>query len=233
LKALQLNLTFCNIAGQIKLVVTAVFVRSYKKRTMKRLMLVFAFLSASLLLKAQEDEEESTGGFKKERLFTGGNVIASFYTGGTAFGLSPHFGYSITKWLDAALSVNFIYTSQRDEYGYKYHQIDVGPGAFIRLFPVNFLFVQAQYEHNFQSLKIIPPPGYGNSYNVKEDVNSLLLGAGFATGREGGNTYYYFSIMADVLELPNSPYVDSYGRLIPVVRAGFNIALFQGRKRDY
>lgn len=186
-------------------------------------------------VKAQEEREESeerTGGFKKENIFTGGNVIASFYTGGTVLGVSPHLGYSITNWLDAAVSLNFIYTGETDQYDYKFRQTNIGPGAFVRVFPVQFLFAQVQYEHNFQNLKIIPPGS--SSYKLKEDVNSLLLGAGFASGREGGNnTYYYFSVMFDALKLPNSPYVDSYGRLIPVIRAGFNIALFQGRGRRY
>jgi hypothetical protein len=179
---------------------------------------------------AQDPESEETikaSGFKKENLFTGGNVIASFYTGGTTLGVSPHLGYSITNWLDAAVSLNFVYNGQRDEYDTKYRQTNLGPGAFVRVFPVKFLFAQVQYEHNFQKLKIIPPGG--TSYKLTEDVNSLLLGAGIATGRErGNNTYYYLSVMFDALKLPNSPYVDSYGRLIPVIRAGFNIALFQG-----
>jgi len=159
-------------------------------------------------------------------------VTVSFYTGGTVLGVSPHFGYSITEWLDAAVSLNFIYTGERDQYDTKYRQTNLGPGAFIRIFPVKFLFAQAQYEHNFQTLKILP--AVGSSYKSKEDVNSLLLGAGFASGREkGNNTYYYLSVMFDALKLTNSPYVDSYGRLIPVIRAGFNIALFQGRNRNY
>ncbi len=178
---------------------------------------------------AQDEGEENNGGFKKENLFTGGNVIASFYTGGTVLGVSPHFGYSITNWLDVAASLNFIYTGERDQYDYKFRQTNIGPGAFVRIFPVNFLFAQAQYEHNFQTLKIIPPGS--SSYKIKEDVNSLLLGAGISSGREpGNNTYYYFSVMFDALQLKNSPYLDSYGRLIPVIRAGFNIALFQGRQ---
>ena len=194
------------------------------------LAVVLMLFTLSPFLKAQEENEERVSGFKKENLFTGGNVIASFYTGGTVLGVSPHFGYSLTNWLDAAVSLNFIYTGETDQYNYKYRQTNIGPGAFVRIFPINFLFAQAQFEHNFQTLKIIPPGS--NSYKLKEDVNSLLLGAGFATGRESGNnTYYYFSVMFDALKLTNSPYVDSYGRLIPVIRAGFNIALFQGGGR--
>jgi hypothetical protein len=31
----------------------------------------------------------------------------------------------------------------------------------------------------------------------------------------------------------NSPYVDNFGRSNPIIRAGYNIGLFQGRNRRY
>ncbi|MES2892839.1 MAG: hypothetical protein V4725_12520 [Bacteroidota bacterium] len=198
---------------------------------MKKATLFFPFLLMSFVIFAQDPEEDETinRGFKKENLFTGGNVIASFYSGGTTLGVSPHFGYSVTNWLDVAASLNFIYTGQRDEFETKYRQTNIGPGAFIRVFPLPFLFVQGQYERNFQTLKVIP--FNGTQYKIKENVNSVLMGAGFASGREkGNNTYYYFAVMLDVLKKPNSPYVDSRGQIIPVIRAGFNIALFQSNR---
>ena len=194
-------------------------------------LLMGIFISSTLLFAQEEepDEEMENKGFKKENLFTGGNVIISFYSGGTSLGLSPHLGYSITNWLDVAASLNFIYTGESDEFDNKYRQTNVGPGAFVRIFPLPFLFLQGQYEHNIQTLKVIP--SFGPEYKIKENANSLLLGAGFASGRErGNNTYYYFAIMFDVLEEPNSPYVDSQGGIIPIIRAGFNIALFQGSR---
>ena len=200
---------------------------------MKKILLLLCFTSFLTLLFAQETEpeEESTSGFQKNKLFTGGSLTLSFYTGGTTIGVSPYFGYSVTKWLDAALSLNFIYKGQKDTYGNKARQVNIGPGAFVRLFPVDFLYVQAQYEHNFINYKYIPQAG-GGTFKDKFDVNSLLLGAGYSSGRGGGsNTYYYLSVMFDVTQLPNSPYVDSYGRLVPIIRAGFNVGLFQGRQK--
>ena len=178
---------------------------------MKKILLAVLLFNLALAVNAQdEEEEERTPGFKKEKMFTGGNVILSFYTGGTVLGMSPHLGYSLTNWLDAAVSFNFVYTGETDPYQNKYREYDYGPGAFVRIFPIPFLFAQAQYEHNFQQIDIYS----GNStYHYKQDVNSLLVGAGFASGRmKGNNTYYYFSIMYDALQLPNSPYMDSYGR---------------------
>ena len=202
---------------------------------MKKIFLVLFLSTLSTAIFAQreekDDEEEKVTGFQKDKLFTGGDLTLSFYTGGTTIGVSPYLGYSLTSWLDAAVSLNFVYQGQRDYNDDKYRQTNLGPGAFVRIFPINFLYAQAQYEHNFISQKYIPRGG-GGTYKYKTDVNSLLLGAGYSSGRgEGNNTYYYFSVLFDVAQLPNSPYVDSYGRLIPVIRAGINVALFQGRQR--
>ena len=186
---------------------------------------------AAVAQKEMEPEEEKTGGFQKEKLFTGGDLTLAFYSGLTTLGVSPYLGYSVTKWLDGAVSLNFVYQGQRDEFGNKYRQTNFGPGAFVRLFPVDFLYAQVQYEHNFITSKYIAEDGSASS-KYKTDVNSLLLGAGYCSGRsEGSNTYYYLSVLFDVAQLPNSPYVDYQGRLIPIIKAGLNIGLFQGRQR--
>lgn len=199
---------------------------------MKKILLGILILNVTLALYAQDEAQENVSGFKKENVFTGGNLTVSFYTGGTALGVSPHLGYSFTKWLDAAVSLNFLYTGENDGFNTRYRQTVVGPGAFVRIFPVQFLFLQSQFEHNFLTLKELPPTGPSKKY--KEDVNSLLLGAGYSSGRSrGNNSYYYISVMFDALKLQNSPYVDSRGRLIPVIRAGFNIALFQGKGEKF
>jgi len=206
---------------------------STNKQQMKKIVLLFSvtIFSISVFAQQSEPEEERVSGFQKEKLFTGGDLTLAFYTGGSTLGVSPYLGYSLTKWLDAAASLNFVYQGQKDIYGYKYRQTNLGPGAFVRIFfPVNFLYL-AQYEHNFINYKIIEP-GTGNSSKYKADVNSVLLGAGYSSGRsEGNNSYYYLSVMFDVAQQPNSPYVDSYRRMIPVIRAGYNIGLFQGRQR--
>lgn len=208
---------------------------------MKRGMIVI-FLFAALQGVAQEkpgnnDETETQQKPNLQRFFTGGSLNVGFSGYSTNLGISPIFGYSLTNWMDAGISLNVNYISQRDyqEVGDKLRQTLIGPGAFVRLFPVNFLFASAQYEYNFIRYKYIPSPA-GNYVSNKVHVNasSLLLGAGYAGGRQrGGNSYYYFSISWDVLGDRNSPYVDSYGRTVPVIRAGYNIGLFQGRRSRF
>ncbi len=204
--------------------------------------LVLSNLSAQTT-KEEEDEEEK-GGFKKENLFTGGNVGLGFFNNTFFAGVGPYFGYSINKYVDAAVGLNFNYLSQRDDFTtLKVRQSIIGPSAFVRLYPVKFLFAHAQYEYNFIKQKQI----YGNGIPdiiFKDEAPSVLIGPGFASGRDTDNkTFFYFSVLFDVLKRQNSPYTDNFGRIIPIYRIGMNIALFQGgednstsrqrRRRDF
>jgi hypothetical protein len=179
----------------------------------------------------KEEKSEKTRGFKKQNLFTGGGISLGFSNGTTSLGLIPHFGYSLNKYIDVAASLNFNYISQRDfnVFGDKLRQTIIAPGAFVRLFPVKFLFAQAQYEHSFIKLKYHPADNSGFiSFTEKFEGNSLLVGAGYAQGRDDGNTFYYLSLMFDVGKSRYSPYKDELGRNIPIIKAGINVALFQG-----
>lgn len=188
---------------------------------------------------AQESEGaqfKPKAGFQKQKLFSGGSANLGFSSGSTMLGITPQLGYSLTNWLDAGINFNINYLSQRDYYnGDKYRQTTFGPGAFMRLFPVNFLFASAQYEYNSMHLKKIPSQNGIPSTKTSINANSFLIGAGYAGGRQsGGNSYYFLSIMWDVSGDPNSPYRDSYGHINPVIRAGYNIGLFQNHyKRGY
>jgi hypothetical protein len=177
----------------------------------------------------QNDNSDVKRGFPKYKLFTGGSATLGLANGSTLLGISPQFGMSLTDWMDAGITFNLYYLSQYDYNSpAKIQQTTYGPGAFVRLFPVNFLFLSAQYEYNSMSQKYFPGiPGVPNETN-HYGANSLLLGGGYAGGRrKGGNTYYYMSVSWDVLGEANSPYVDSYGRSIVQFRVGYNIGLFQ------
>lgn len=210
------------------------FKHSFMKNIVCALVLMGSF---QLPVLAQEKTDETADEprrktFKKENLFTGGSVNASFFNGTTSFGINPHFGYSINKFVDVALSMNVSYISQRDNQfnGDKLRQNVLGPGAFVRIFPVKFLFAQAQYEHSFIRYKYIYPSGSAQpSEKQRFEANSLLVGAGYTNGREGGNNFYYVSVLFDVLRQPNSPYTDNNNRVIPVFKVGYNIGLF-GRR---
>lgn len=203
---------------------------------MKRLLLILLITGCGVSVIAQKeketDSETKSSGFKKEYLFSGGNVNISFFNGVTVLGASPQLGYSVAKWLDAGVIVGYTYTSQRDNFNNKFRQTIFAPGAFARLFPIDFLFASVQFEHNFVTQKEIPVSG--GLYKYKTDVNSLLIGGGYSSGRAARNSpYYYFSVSVDILNQPNSPYTDRFNNLLPVIIAGFNIPLFQASRSRY
>jgi len=193
------------------------------------LFVLLSFLALNVSAQEEPDDEETPEfhGFKRELLFTGGTLNLSLFNGTTVLGATPQLGYNIASWLDAGVVFGYTYSSQRDYSNNKLRQTIIGPGAFVRIFPVNFLFITSQFEHNFVRLKAIP--SFGTISTYKYNVSSLLLGAGYTSGREGRNSpYYFFSVSVDVLKNINSPYKDQYNNLIPVVNAGLNIPLFQG-----
>lgn len=188
----------------------------------------------------QSDEK----GFKLDHLFTGGGVDLSFSNYSFVVGGSPIIGYSINKWVDVGIGINVTYISER-EYGYdqngnevatgnKIHQTDIAPVAFARFYPLKFLFIQAQGEQNMITQKYISGYGYPTE-KQKFDATSLLLGVGYANGREGvGDFYYYLSLSVDVLKNRYSPYVqralNGDVNILPILKAGIQVPLFQGRK---
>jgi hypothetical protein len=212
---------------------------------MKKLCALTLLFTLSITVVNAQDEEEKTGGFKKENLFTGGSITLSFFNGQTILGGNPIFGYKIADWVDGGLVFNYIYSGSRDYqyYNDKIRQNIYGGGAFVRLYPVPFLFVQGQLEHNWSKVKYEYPDNIAPDESYKVDATSLLVGGGFASGREkGGTTFYYISLLFDVMKDINSPYVDVNANpsdpadqrvdIAPIIRAGINIGLFQGRYRS-
>ncbi len=202
---------------------------------MKKTAFLLAFSLMTATLFAQKEKEEKEKGSGKENLFTGGSISLAFYNNTFLIGGSPVFGYSLANWVDAGLVVNYNYTSYRDYnfiFNDKLRQKVYGGGAFLKLYPVRFLFAQAQLEHNFIRQKFIP--NIGSTQTYKTDVSSFLVGGGYTTGRfgRGGNPFYYLAVLFDVSGNKNSPYTDAYGRTIPIIRVGIQVPLFQGGGRQ-
>ena len=201
---------------------------------MKKLLLVLWVLflvisNANAQIDTEDSVEVNKKLFKKENLIVGGNVALGLGSGNFSIGLGPYAGYSINKYIDVAVGLNYSYISQRDfNTTLKLRQSVIGPSAFVRLYPVKFLFAHAQYEYNFITLKQIYGRGIPDEV-YKINVPSFLIGPGFASGRDSYNkTFYYITVLFDVMKNINSPYTDNQGRITPVFRAGYNIALFQG-----
>jgi len=211
---------------------------------MKKILTLILLLACLNGFAQDADEDFREGGFKKENLFTGGGLQLSFANSTFVGGLSPVFGYSINKWIDAGIVVNFTYASDNhvvyvDNVGNYYYTDDrlrqtiFGPGAFVKFYPLKFLFLQAQGEMNYLTEKLYP---VGSSVQKeKHTVPGLLAGVGYAGGREGvGSFFYQISLSFDVLRRPHSPYVEtlSSGRVnaLPIIRAAIQIPLFNGNR---
>lgn len=208
---------------------------------MKNILVAIILLLASVKGFAQYEEVSPKGGekpekekgFQKDNLFVGGTLNLGFGNSFTALGIAPFFGYNLTPWLDVAVSPGISYTSQRDYINLddRLRQTVYGPGTFVRIFPVRFIFAQAQYEFNLIRQKYIPPSNIGlSTEKYKYDAHSFLVGGGYASGRDQYNkSFFYISVMWDIAKAEFSPYKDNLRRAVPIIRAGYNIALFQGR----
>lgn len=196
---------------------------------------MFMLSVANIYAQEGNEAEEALGRdhlkfWRKDKFFTGGTVNMSFFNGITMLGATPHFGYSFTRFIDAAVSFNVSYISQRNYQvsGDKLRQTILAPGAFVRIYPVDFLFAHAQFDRNFIRYKYVPAFTTGNGNELyKYKANSLLLGGGYCSGRDGYGSFYYVSILWDVARDKYSPYVDNTGRAVPLIRAGVNVALFR------
>jgi hypothetical protein len=168
-------------------------------------------------------DEGNGNGFLKQNLFVGGSLGLAFSTDQFSIGVNPEIGYSLNRWVDAGLVVNFNYNSisQDPSLGYYYgeKQFIYGGGAFARIYFLPFLFVTAQPEYNWISDK---QTQNGASYEYHAGAASLLVGGGYGQRLVGQGTYY-IAILFDVAGDRNSPYNDIYGHPFPILRAGFDI----------
>jgi hypothetical protein len=177
------------------------------------------------------DEGPGTG-FQKENLFMGGSLNLSFGSYDFNVGVSPEVGYSLNKWLDAGVVVNFNYNSIRADPNLiyndntRYRTFTYGGGLFARAYPLPFLFFTVQPEFNWVSAnqKYVPT---GQTFNYTANAPSLLLGIGYGQ-RVVGQGSFYIALMFDAIDNVNSPYNDINGHPLPVIKAGFDFYLHHG-----
>lgn len=190
------------------------------------------FITGCLLFRLDsfaQDRVEKQRSYDPSNWFAGGSVSLGVASGTFNAGIHPHYGYTIAKWIDVAGVANFEYQSTKDGYNNKYRTTTYGLGAFTRIYPVHFLFIQAEPEYNFIAQKFIPYTTGNTPEKNTLHAPSFLIGGGYVTSRSNKNSFTYLSILVDVLKNINSPYIDGYGNLIPIIRAGINIGL--NRKR--
>lgn len=180
-----------------------------------------------------ESDESKGSGFSTNKIFVGGSLNLGFASNTFQVGAVPEIGYSITDWLDAGISININYASQRADPFYngnvRYRNFNYGGGPFMRLYPVRFLFIQTQFEQNWIRVNAKDyNTGYESAATYKSQ--SLIAGIGY-TQRIVGQSSFYTMLGLDLLTDRNSPYRDGYNNTaIPIIRAGFNFYLKPSRK---
>jgi hypothetical protein len=205
----------------------------------KILLLIFSivFLAKIFAQAPSPDDASDEGkkGFKKENIFIGGGITLGFASNTFQIGGTPEMGYSIAQWLDAGLGLNVNYASQKADPDYyynantRYHSFSYGGGPFVRLFPVRFLFLQAQLEQNWIKINT---KNYSANYTDETTYQSTSLIAAIGYGqRLIGQSSFYTMIGLDLMRDPNSPYRDYNNAAIPIIRAGFDFYLRPSRRK--
>ena len=171
------------------------------------LLLLFLF-SLSKMVEAQSNVEKPKVPFK-DRISVGGNIAFSFGTY-TYIGVAPIVFYNVTpSWL-VGLGGSYYYW--KDTY-YDVESSIYGGLALSRYIIFKGLFVEADFEAN--NLDAYTVDQLGQLHTQRMWVPSLLLGGGYAAPL-GSNSAFYLSILYDVLQDPNSPYLGQ-----PIIRGGF------------
>ncbi len=199
-------------------------------KNLKMLFCIAILLMVTRGFAQQNEEDEQKGTFKKENIFLGTSLNLGLANRSFNVGLNPEIGYSITKWLDGGVSLNFNYFSQNaSEFSnIRFRNFNYGGGPFLRVWPLSFLHFQIQPEYNWiSSSQKNVLNGQTGSYNY--NAGSLLVGVGYGT-RLIGSQYSYVTLMIDVLQNINSPYRDQFNDPLPVFRAGFGMYLRPKRR---
>jgi hypothetical protein len=196
---------------------------------MKRIIVTALLITLMFQAIAQDEtEREEQKGFRRDNIFIGGSIALGIGSGTFSAGANPEVGYSVAKWLDAGISTNINYFSARAESnnGYRQRSTTYGAGVFTRIYPFNGFFVQALPEYNWIKTKVkdFSFPGANYEEEFKQEAPSFLLGVGYGR-RAVGQSNFFTAIMFDVGNNPASPYIDSYGAKLPILRTGFNVYL--------
>lgn len=200
---------------------------------MKKYFFAISFILLALSSRAQSEGEENMHKFRKDNIFIGGAIGLGLggWSGGFNIGANPEIGYTVATWMDAGISTNFNYYSFSADYngGVRQRSFNYGGGVFVRLFPYRGFFIQILPEYNRINTNFKDFNSNGYELKLKQEAPSLLLGAGYST-RIIGQANFFSAIMFDAGNNINSPYVDSYGKKLPILRTGFNFYL-RAKKR--
>lgn len=151
----------------------------------------------------------------KENVILGGN-FGLFFGSVTYVDVSPFAGYCFNEHLMAGVGASYIYYRERFPNNYIFQDHMWGGRVFGRIFPVEQIFLHAEYELLNRSY-----------YDFLMDTEtriwfaSPLAGAGYFQGSPDGNGFSTFVLLALNRQDPRSPY---YGTPL-IFRVGYQFGL--------
>ena len=178
---------------------------------------LLCFLHLGVFAQMRNQEMPSNG---REQIFVGSGLNLGFFNG-LILGLNPEVGYSLNRFVDVGIATNLTYITRNYGNGSD-RQFIAGGGPYLRLWPINSFFVGGQFEYNYVSFSNVSNNVVTN--RIRFGAPSMLAGIGYGT-RFVGRSQFYTSIMVDVLNDPQSPYIDAMGRKEPVFRTAFTFYL--------
>jgi hypothetical protein len=180
----------------------------------------------------RDEQDQPSKEFTPSRIFAGGSLALGLGSYSFNLGATPEVGYSFNDWLDAGLAVNVNYQSIRADPNYndniRQRSFNYGGGPFFRVYPLKFIFLQGQFEHNWMDYNLKDMNDNSTS-SFTTQSNSFLAGIGYSQ-RIIGQSSFYTVLMIDLLTDKYSPYRDYNNEPIPILRAGFNFYFHSGRK---
>jgi hypothetical protein len=180
----------------------------------------------------RDEQDQPSGEFTPSRIFAGGSLALGLGSYSFNLGATPEVGYSFNDWLDAGLAVNINYQSIRADPNYngniRQRSFNYGGGPFFRVYPLKFIFLQGQFEHNWMDYNL-KDMNDNSTTSFTTQSNSFLAGIGYSQ-RIVGQSNFYTVLMIDLLTDKYSPYRDYNNAAIPILRAGFNFYFHSGRK---
>ncbi|MDR0364912.1 MAG: hypothetical protein LBH92_07855 [Bacteroidales bacterium] len=191
---------------------------------MKRILiaitiLLFASISATYAQTGSSNDKDSIGLVQKpsplRRISLGGNIGGGFTNDYFYLNLQPRISYKATNWFIPGIALMYQYSQEKTGGSDRYVYNTWGVGVFAELYPIKYIYGHVEYQHLWYERDIKPSrPGF--SENGNDDY--LLLGAG-ANIPVGNRTYFFASILVDVLKPINSLYKN------PIYNVGFKVDL--------
>jgi len=176
------------------------------KKIIKYLLLFFCLvvIKTSVAQEKISKPIEDSKGFKREKVFFGGNVGAQFGNV-TVVNVSPLVGYKITERIATGVGVTYIYYNYK---AFNFSSSVYGGSLFGRFYLMENIFLHGEYELlNIDSYDF---PG------KRTYIENIYVGGGY---RQMIGARSYMTIMAlwNINESKYSPYGN------PIIRMGFNV----------